>query len=30
MTDVIDHGSDPFVANIEQATLQSDNYRTTL
>ena len=30
MTDIKDHGPDPFVANIEDATLQNTNYRTTL
>ena len=30
MTDLKDHGPDPFVANIEQATLDNTNYRTTL
>jgi mannose-6-phosphate isomerase-like protein (cupin superfamily) len=30
MTDLKDYGPDPFVANIEQATLDNDNYRTTL
>lgn len=30
MTDSIDHGPGPFVANIEDATLANTNYRTTL
>lgn len=30
MTEIIDHGPDPFVANIEEATVANDNYRTTL
>lgn len=30
MTDIIDHGPEPFVANIEEATLANTNYRTTL
>ncbi len=30
MTEIIDHGPDPFVANIEEATLANTNYRTTL
>ena len=30
MTDTTDHGPQPFVTNIEQATLANENYRTTL
>lgn len=30
MTDITDQGPAPFVANIEQATIDNDNYRTTL
>ncbi|MFZ3010169.1 MAG: hypothetical protein WA030_04120 [Candidatus Microsaccharimonas sp.] len=30
MTEIIDHGPDPFVANIEEVTLENTNYRTTL
>lgn len=30
MTDITDNGPAPFVANIEQATLDNTNYRTTL
>ena len=30
MTEIIDHGPEPFVMNIEQATLTNENYRTTL
>ncbi len=30
MTDITDHGPGPFVANIEAATLENTNYRTTL
>lgn len=30
MTEIKDHGPDPFVANIEEATLANNNYRTTL
>lgn len=30
MTDIKDNGPDPFVTNIEQATLDNTNYRTTL
>lgn len=30
MTDTTDHGPQPFVANIEHATLANENYRTTL
>jgi len=30
MTDITDKGPAPFVANIEQATLDNNNYRTTL
>ncbi|MBC7943118.1 cupin domain-containing protein [Candidatus Saccharibacteria bacterium] len=30
MTDVTDFGPTPFVSNIETATLQNENYRTTL
>ena len=30
MNDSIDHGPDPFVANIEEATRANSNYRTTL
>jgi mannose-6-phosphate isomerase-like protein (cupin superfamily) len=30
MTDSTDHGPEPFVTNIEQATLENENYRTTL
>lgn len=30
MTDTTDHGPGPFVANIEAATLENTNYRTTL
>src|ERR1035437_9377713 len=30
MTDITDNGPVPFVANIEQATLNNTNYRTTL
>lgn len=30
MTEIIDHGTAPFVANIEDATLANTNYRTTL
>ena len=30
MTEIIDNGPNPFVVNIEEATLQNTNYRTTL
>lgn len=30
MDEIIDHGPDPFVANIEEETLANSNYRTTL
>ena len=30
MTDIIDHGPNSFVANIEDATRENENYRTTL
>lgn len=30
MTNIQDQGPHPFVANIEEATQQNDNYRTTL
>jgi len=30
MIEIIDNGPNPFVANIEEATLQNTNYRTTL
>ena len=30
MTEIIDNGPNPFVTNIEEATLQNTNYRTTL
>jgi mannose-6-phosphate isomerase-like protein (cupin superfamily) len=30
MNDITDHGPQPFVANIEHATLANENYRTTL
>jgi len=30
MTHTTDHGPGPFVTNIEQATLENENYRTTL
>ena len=30
MTNIIDNGPNPFVTNIEEATLQNTNYRTTL
>lgn len=30
MTDLKDYGPDPFVANIEEVTLNNTNYRTTL
>jgi len=30
MTHTTDYGPDPFVTNIEQATLENENYRTTL
>jgi len=30
MNDSTDHGPDPFVANIEEATRANSNYRTTL
>jgi len=30
MNEIIDHGPDPFVANIEELTLANNNYRTTL
>lgn len=30
MSEIIDHGPRPFVANIEEATLANGNYRTTL
>ena len=30
MTDITDYGPGPFVANIEAATLENTNYRTTL
>lgn len=30
MSKIIDHGPEPFVANIEDATLENSNYRTTL
>jgi len=30
MTDIIDNGPKPFVANIEMSTLENENYRTTL
>jgi mannose-6-phosphate isomerase-like protein (cupin superfamily) len=30
MTNIQDHGPDPFVSNIEEATLENTNYRTTL
>jgi len=30
MTDIIDNGPNPFVANIETSTLENENYRTTL
>jgi mannose-6-phosphate isomerase-like protein (cupin superfamily) len=29
-TELTDHGPDPFVIDIEQATLANENYRTTL
>ncbi len=28
--DYKDHGKEPYVLNIEEATLQNDNYRTTI
>jgi mannose-6-phosphate isomerase-like protein (cupin superfamily) len=30
MTQITDHGPAPYVANIESATLENENYRTTL
>lgn len=30
MTNIIDNGPSPFVTNIEAATLENENYRTTL
>jgi len=30
MTEITDNGPAPYVANIEQATLDNNNYRTTL
>jgi len=30
MTNIIDNGPEPFVANIETSTLENENYRTTL
>jgi mannose-6-phosphate isomerase-like protein (cupin superfamily) len=30
MTKVTDYGPEPYVANIEAATLENENYRTTL
>ena len=30
MTDITDHGPQPFITNIERATLANENYRTTL
>ena len=30
MTDIIDTGPNPLVTNIELATLENDNYRTTI
>ena len=30
MTELSDHGPNPYVVDIEQATLENENYRTTL
>ena len=30
MTEIIDNGPNPFVTNIEEATLKNTNYRTVL